>query len=371
MQCFMSNLVEFPGLGLSMNINRVAFTILGMPIYWYGIIIATGMMLAMIFAFSQATRFGISKDRMVDVIIIGFILAIIGARVYFIIFSDIQYNTFFDFINLRAGGLAIYGGIIGAMIGAAIGCTWRKVPLLPMLDVTSMGFLIGQSIGRWANFVNQEAFGTNTTRPWGMISPATTEYLRSVQAKLATQGVVVDPYAPVHPTFLYESIWCAIGFLLLFIYRKHRKFNGEIGLMYVFWYGIGRFFIEGLRTDSLMFMNTPLRSSQVLGITSALAALVVWIIARVKTAGKPLNVPEIPPMTAKVKVQTDGGPKTLVISWPANDKAPNRQQQELLARQMLEAENAEKGDDTQETPAHTEPEESPATEEKKGDENDA
>ncbi len=332
----MTNIVEFPGLGIVLEVNNVAFSIAGINIYWYGVLIAVGMFLAVLFAFSQARSFGVDPDRMVEVIICGLVLAIVCGRLYYVLFSDLEYNTFFDIINLRAGGIAIYGGIIGAFIGALLGCKWFKVPVLPMFDITAMGFLIGQAIGRWGNFVNQEAFGSNTTMPWGMISPATTSYLQQNQALLSSQGVAVDPFAPVHPTFLYESIWCAIGFLLLFLYRKHRKFNGELFLFYVIWYGIGRFIIEGLRTDSLMVPGVNLRVSQLLAALSVLVAVVVWVIARVKTAGRPLKVPEIPPHTAKVKVETPSGEKTVEISWPSSAKAPTKEERLEMARLTLE-----------------------------------
>ena len=143
------------------------------------------------------------------------------------------------------GGVGIYGAIIAAFLSGWLLCKWRRVPVLPMFDLAAMGFLIGQCIGRWGNFVNQEAFGTNTTLPWGMISENTTAYLSSVQAALAAQGVTVDPSLPVHPTFLYESLWCLAGFILLALYEKHRRFHGEVMLMYVMWYGLGRFFHRG------------------------------------------------------------------------------------------------------------------------------
>ena len=212
----MTNIVEFPGLGIEIDLPRVAFNLFGIPVYWYGVCIGIGMLLALVMAFSQAKRFGVDSNRMVDVVFIGLICAIVCGRIYFVIFSDQAYNTFWDLINLRAGGIAIYGGIIGSFVGAAFACWWRKVPVLPLFDLAGMGFLIGQACGRWGNFFNQESFGTNTTLPWGMISPSTTAYLEARQAQLALEGVIVDPNMPVHPTFLYESLWCILGFLILF-----------------------------------------------------------------------------------------------------------------------------------------------------------
>ncbi|MGD9560134.1 MAG: prolipoprotein diacylglyceryl transferase [Oscillospiraceae bacterium] len=340
----MSNLVQFPGLGISIELNRVAFSLFGVDVYWYGIIIGLGLALALLFAFRQANLFGLDSDKMVDVIIIGFITAIVFGRLYYVLFSGQSYPTFFSIIDLRSGGIAIYGAIIGAFLGALVGCKIRKLPFLPLCDVTGMSFLIGQSIGRWGNFFNQEAFGTNTTLPWGMISPSTTSYLQYNRFPLEAHGIVVDPALPVHPTFLYESLWCALGFLLLFLYRKKRRFNGELVLFYVIWYGLGRFFIEGLRTDPLMV--GMVRVSQVLAAASVVIALVVWIIARRKMAGKPLVVPEIPPHTAVVKLDGPDGPTKVTISWPANTRSPSKEQRLEMARFVLAtAPDAAEGDE--------------------------
>ena len=148
-------------------------------------------------------------------------------------------------------------------------------PALPLFDLVSLGFLIGQGIGRWGNFVNQEAFGTNTTLPWGMYSEGTEAYLKSVQVTLPA-GVTVDPAAPVHPTFLYESIWCLVGFAVLASLYKKRRFNGQIFLGYIIWYGLGRAWIEGLRTDSLLIGNTGLRASQLVAIGSVIEPPRLW-----------------------------------------------------------------------------------------------
>ncbi len=159
----MTNTVQFPNLGFSVDISSVAFHLFGIPIYWYGIFIGVGMILAVLFAFRQAPRFGVDQDRMIDVILIGFVLAIVGGRLFYVLFSGNEYANFWQLIDLRSGGIAIYGGIIGAFIGALIGCKWRKVPVTPLFDLTGMGFLIGQCLGRWGNFFNQEAFGGKTS----------------------------------------------------------------------------------------------------------------------------------------------------------------------------------------------------------------
>ena len=246
----MTNLVQFPGLGLSFELDRVAFSIGGMNIYWYGVCIAVGMCLALVFAFRHSVEFGVDADAMVDVILIGVVMGILCARLYYVALSPYQYHSLKDVLAIRDGGLAIYGGIIGAFLFGGLACKWRKVPVLPMFDLAAMGFLIGQGCGRWGNFFNQEAFGCNTTLPWGMFSETTRAYLMG-STVTAQSGVTIDPNLPVHPTFLYESIWCFVGFLLLFRYIKKRKFNGDIALRYMIWYGAGRFWIEALRTDTL------------------------------------------------------------------------------------------------------------------------
>ena len=296
----MTNLVQFPGLGLEFNINRVAFTIGGLDVYWYGVLIATGFLLALVFAFRYAVDFGIDADRLVDVVLVGSVCAVICARAYYVIFSPVPYESFADMIDIRQGGLAIYGGVIGAAVFGGLACKWRKLPILPTFDLVAMGFLIGQSIGRWGNFVNQEAFGSNTNLPWGMYSQATANYLSSWQTVLAQDGVIVDPSMPVHPTFLYESIWCAVGFFALRAYMKKRRFNGEIALMYAAWYGAGRFWIEGLRTDSLMLPGMTLRVSQLIALISVLAAVIAIVLIRRKIGKKELLV-DIPVSTASEK----------------------------------------------------------------------
>ena len=216
----MSTLVEFPGLGLEMTISRVAFSVFGVEVYWYGLIIALGLMVGIGIGFANAKRFGVDADRMTDVILVTVVLAVLCARLYYVIFYPGDYDSLGKILNLRDGGLAIYGGVIGAVVFGWLMCRIRRVPVWAMFDMTAMGFLAGQGIGRWGNFFNQEAFGSNTTLPWGMYSERTHNYLRSAAEELAAQGVVVDPTAPVHPTFLYESLWCLLGLVLLLCYKK-------------------------------------------------------------------------------------------------------------------------------------------------------
>ncbi len=280
----MTNLVQFPGLGLAFEINRVAFSIGDFAIYWYGILIGSGMLLALLYAFHIAPKAGIDVDRMIDVIFVGTTMAIVCARAYYVAMSPFEYHSLREIVDLRDGGIAIYGAVIGAFLFGGLACRWRRVPVLKMFDLTAVSFLLGQAVGRWGNFVNQEAFGTNTDLPWGMISERTTSYLASVQSELAAQGITVNPLAPVHPTFLFESLWCLVGFIALAAYYKRRRFDGEMLLLYLFWYGLGRFWIEGLRTDSLYLVGS-LRASQLLAALSCAAALVAWVVLRRRYRG--------------------------------------------------------------------------------------
>ncbi|MCI2047162.1 MAG: prolipoprotein diacylglyceryl transferase [Faecalibacterium sp.] len=285
-----SYLVTFPGMGLEFNIHRVAFSIGGLNIYWYGLLIATGLLLAVIYAFRHAVEFGIDADRLIDVVCIGTVMAIVCARIYYVAMSPYAYDNVWEMFAIRDGGIAIYGALIGAFVFGGLACIWRKIPLLATYDLVAMGFLIGQGIGRWGNFVNQEAFGYNTTLPWGMYSIKTQEYLQSSVVTLPS-GMMADPALPVHPTFLYESLWCLVGFVMLALYFKKRKFNGDVALLYAIWYGLGRFWIEGLRTDSLLLVpSIGLRASQLVAAVTVFVSLALEIYLRKKCKGQPMRV---------------------------------------------------------------------------------
>ena len=274
--------VFFPNFGGGDNIfregitiDRVMFTIPGtdFKVYWYGFLIAVGLLLAMFYGFRKMRSVGVDPDKATDGVIAGFFGALVGARLYYIIFNDeFSIKQFFKF---REGGLAIYGGIIGAILVGGIVVKLRHVKLTPVLDVVGPCFLIGQCIGRWGNFFNQEAFGSNTDAPWGMMSNTTINYIADHYDDLGGQ---VSYHAPVHPCFLYESLWCLLCFIILHLYFKHRKFDGEVFLMYAGLYGLGRFFIESTRTDSLYLMN--IKVSQLVAGASVLASLTLIIIFR-------------------------------------------------------------------------------------------
>lgn len=280
--------IVFPGLGIDITIDNEAFSLFGLSIKWYGVVIALGMLLAMIYCFKRTKEFGIDGNRLTDAVFAGLIGAVIGARLYYVALHAKSFHDIKEVFAIRDGGLAIYGGIIGALLFGCITAKLRKLRILPTLDLAAMGFLIGQTLGRWGNFFNQEAFGSNTSLPWGMSGGKIQQYLLNHQASLAAQGMEINPYVPVHPCFLYESIWCAAGFIILHFYHKHRKFDGEVFCMYVFWYGLGRSFIESLRTDSLYFGSV--RASQMLAIISAAAALAVIIIMRVRVKKKGVSL---------------------------------------------------------------------------------
>ncbi len=306
--------VQFPGLGWEFTIDRVALSVGGFNIYWYGVIIAVGMLLALLYAFRHAVDFGIDADRLVDVVAIGTVMAIVCARIYYVAMAPFQYQSFWEMVDIRLGGIAIYGAVIGAFVFGGLAAKWRKVPLLPLFDLVALGFLIGQGVGRWGNFVNQEAFGTNTTLPWGMYSEGTEAYLRSVQVTLPA-GVTIDPTLPVHPTFFYESLWCLIGFVALALYVKRRRFHGQIFLLYVIWYGLGRSWIEGLRTDSLLITGTDLRASQVVAFATAFVAFLLLVAGLRRTRGQVLRVPLA---VRDIRKQARAGDRFSVDTLPAN-----------------------------------------------------
>ncbi len=268
---------------LEFTLTREALPIKGFPIYWYGVLIALGFILALIYGFRRAKEYDIDQNALIDVILVGAIFSVIGARLYYVLNSGRSW-TFSQIIDIRDGGLAFYGALIFAILFGGITCKLRKVNFLSALDLAGPAFLLAQGIGRWGNFVNQEAFGTNTTLPWGMYSQKTFDYL------LAHPETGANPSLPVHPCFLYESLWCLLGFVLVHFLSKKRVFKGEVFLYYIVWYGFGRFIIEGLRTDSLYLFNSTLRISQGVAILCVIAGLILIFVFRKKA--RPRTVTE-------------------------------------------------------------------------------
>ncbi len=267
--------------GIHLNLNPIAFSIpLGggreWHVYWYGILIALGFVLAILYAVRNAKRFDIDLDRMLDVVLVATPVALLCARIYYVIFDGVKLESIGDFFGFGnssgVAGIAIYGAVIGAFLAGGLMCWIRKVNILDMFDLASIGFLIGQCVGRWGNFVNQEAYGGFTGSDfWGMTSNKIADEMKSS--------------ALVHPCFLYESVWCFIGFFVLHFFSKRRKFKGEVALLYCVWYGFGRAIIETMRTDSLMVGD--LRVSCLLSALLCVGALVALLVIRHRVKPKP------------------------------------------------------------------------------------
>ena len=289
-----STIVYFTGIDRGFTVSSILaqFNLFGhdFTIRWYGAIIAFGFLLAVLFGGRMAYKWKMDLDKMVDVLIYSTLAGIIGARLYYCFFYD--WATYksdpLSILYIWNGGLAIYGGIIFGIAAAYIVCRVRKLNFWNLLDCAAMSLLIGQGIGRWGNFTNQEAFGTNTDLPWGMWSKKIALTILQEQDTLAEKGISVDPNLPVHPTFLYESIWCLLGFVVLYIItKKARCFSGQIFLCYGVWYGFGRMVIEGFRTDSLYLGNSNIRVSQLLSAIVAAVSLVVLIVLTIKYKKNP------------------------------------------------------------------------------------
>lgn len=254
-------IIEFPGLGLTLN-PPAGFSIGPLDIRFYGLVIALGLVLAVVYALRRREQFGLSEDDIMDGVLWIAPFAIVCARAYYCIFEWERYaDNPISVLYIWEGGLAIYGAVIGAAIGVVIHCKFiKKISIPAVLDIVSLGFLIGQIAGRWGNFFNREAHGgvTDSFLRMGLINPVTGtgEYY--------------------HPTFLYESLWNLAGFILLHFLSKKRKYDGQVALGYVAWYGLGRALIEGLRTDSLWWGN--FRVSQVLAAVTCLAAVIVLLV---------------------------------------------------------------------------------------------
>lgn len=265
--------------GIELTLKPIAFTIsigsFTWDIYWYGIIIALGFLLALIYGYTNAKRFNLNLDRMLDVVLVAVPVAILSARAYYVIFDGEKLTGIGDFFGFGDSsgfaGLAIYGGVIGAFLSGGIMCKLRHVNILDMFDIAAIGFLIGQGVGRWGNFVNQEAFGGLTGSNWWGMQSANT--------------VAVVGEGMVHPCFLYESIWCIAGFFVLNHFSKKRLFSGQIILMYCTWYGFGRGFIELLRTDSLMLGS--IKVSALLSFLLCIASFTVLMILNRKLKAVP------------------------------------------------------------------------------------
>ncbi|WMJ84591.1 prolipoprotein diacylglyceryl transferase [Oscillospiraceae bacterium LTW-04] len=278
--------LAFPGLGLDFSISRVAVFIGPFTIYWYGIIVVTGIALGVIYATWRAAQFGVDKEKLSDVFLYAIIAGMLGARAYYVAFSWDYYKLHpEEIIQIWKGGIAFYGGIIAAILCGYLLCRRWKLPVVRALDASLGGLLLGQSIGRWGNFVNIEAFGGYYEGPWRMVSPVIDNYFHmhpDLLPGFTPDQVLQMSDIPVHPTFFYESAWTMLGFLFIVWYTKRRRFNGELTLMYFFINGLGRAVIEGLRTDSLTAGS--IRVSQLLAGCMVVFAVVLWLAVYKKLA---------------------------------------------------------------------------------------
>ena len=276
----MHTFIDFPHLGIHLENVGKTITLFGIDIAYYGITIAIGM-LAGIFVATQVAKWtGQKQDDYVDLAIFGIIFGVIGARIYFVIFSwDMYKDNLLEIFNTRHGGLAIYGGVIAAVITVFVVAHVKKIPVGLMLDTGGCGLITGQMIGRWGNFFNREAFGEYTDGLFAMRLPLDAVRSGDVTEKMREHMETIDGVSciQVSPTFLYESVWCLLVLILLLVYTRHKRFNGEVFLIYLAGYGAGRFWIESLRTDQLLLPGTAIPVSQLLAGVLVIVS-VLWII---------------------------------------------------------------------------------------------
>lgn len=276
-------MIRFPGLGIEIHNMNSGFDIFGFHVAWYGVIIAVGIVISAIIVYNLAKRTGQRADDYIDLIIISMILAIVGARLYYVAFSWDYYSLHPDeIIQIRNGGLAVYGGLIFGVAAAAVVCKIKKISFLRVLDTAAPGIVLGQAIGRWGNFTNMEAYGgysENFLRMQIRLDAAN----GTVNEELLNNLVNIDGvnYIQVHPTFLYESIWCLLVFIAIMVFRKKARYRGEVICWYIGGYALGRVWIESLRTDSLMIGHTGIAVSQLLAFVLFIAALAVLIVNRI------------------------------------------------------------------------------------------
>ncbi|MBE7044207.1 MAG: prolipoprotein diacylglyceryl transferase [Ruminococcaceae bacterium] len=268
----MVNVISFPGFGIHLTVNRVAFEVFGKEIFWYALIIMSGFLLGVAFVYHTCSKRGVSKDAVWDVAFYGLIFGLIGARIYYVIFDwESMDGNFWNVFKVWEGGLAIYGGLIGAVLTAYVYCKRKKIAVWKVFDVCAPGLLIGQSIGRWGNFVNAEVYGKATDLPWGMS---------------------INGGACVHPLFLYESLWNLLGLVLVILFRDKKKADGQVFLFYLLWYGIGRLFLEGMRESQYILYVIP----NILGISQVVAFLAIIFsgifLFRLSTSTKKQTLPE-------------------------------------------------------------------------------
>lgn len=287
--------IYFPHLGIYLEHVGKTLTVFGFDIAYYGIVIVTGMLIGVAIAMHEAKRTGQNPDQYIDLSMIGIAAGIVGARIYYVVFAwDSYKDDLLSIFNIRQGGLAIYGGIIGACIAVAIYCRVKKLHFFQVMDTASMSIVFGQIMGRWGNFFNREAFGGYTDNLFAMQLPVSAVRQNEITQEMWDHLVTIDgiDFIQVHPTFLYESLWNVGVLLILIWYRKHTKFHGELFFMYLAGYGLGRAWIEGLRTDQLLLPVIGLPVSQMLSIALVLvcAGVILWKRRKLRGAGNRQDV---------------------------------------------------------------------------------
>ena len=270
--------LSFPGLGIGeFTVDGEAFSLFGAPIAWYALIICLGMVFAVCYVIFRAGQIGINSDHIIDFALFVIPFGVLGARLYYVLMELDSYDTLGEALNIRNGGLAIYGGIIAGAITVFCVCKYKKINFLAFADCVVPGLIMAQSIGRWGNFMNGEAFGSETTN-----------FLRMGILNYNSM-YTFDTYEMVyvHPTFLYESLWNLIGFIAINIFYKHKKYDGQIFLMIFGWYGLGRMWIEGLRMDSLYLFGSSIRASQALAMLLFVACTALLVYFAIKKPDRP------------------------------------------------------------------------------------
>lgn len=281
------NDIAFPNLGIYLDNVPKSFSVFGFEIALYGVIIGIGVLCGVLMAVHAAKKEGMDPDLIWDFAIYAIVFSIIGARAYYVIFEwDMYKENPISVLNLRNGGLAIYGAVIASFITLFVYTRFKKVSFLQMVDVCVPGLILGQAIGRWGNFTNREVFGGYTDNLVAMRLPELAVRARDITPDVREHIVEGTNYIQVHPTFLYECLWNLLILCIMLVYQKHKKFNGEIWLIYLGGYGLGRFWIEGIRTDQLYIMGTTIPVSQLIAIICVVVAVLADIIVRIRIRKK-------------------------------------------------------------------------------------